>query len=57
MSAYIPGFGDVSDDDGNYLVEYGNARPFLLESKWKSTVSGTITIRPYWFDSKNINWK
>ncbi|QQV03159.1 MULTISPECIES: hypothetical protein [Chryseobacterium] len=57
MSAYIPGFGDVSDDDGNYLIEYGNARPFLLESKWKYNVSGTIIIRPYWFDSKNINWK
>ncbi|KQK24803.1 hypothetical protein AR438_14385 [Chryseobacterium aquaticum] len=57
MSAYIPGFGDVSDDDGNYLIEYGNARPFLLESKWKYNVSGTIIIRPYWFDYKNINWK
>jgi RHS repeat-associated protein len=57
MGAYIPGFGTVSDDDGIFLKDNGNARDYRLESNWKSTVSGTIEINTYWFNSTNIKWK
>lgn len=57
MGAYIPGFGTVSDDDGIYLKNNGNARDYYLQSKWNAKVSGTIEINTFWLNSVNINWK
>lgn len=53
-SAYIPGFGDISDEDGIYLKENGGAKDFRLVRSWHTTVSGTITIHSLWFNSVDI---
>jgi hypothetical protein len=42
-SAYIPGFGEISDDDGLYLKENGGAHDFQLRSFWHITVSGSFS--------------
>ncbi|WPV64557.1 MULTISPECIES: hypothetical protein [unclassified Chitinophaga] len=46
MSAWIPGFGDISDEDGLNLRENGGARDFKLRALWHTTISGIITILP-----------
>ena len=57
MSAHIPGHGNVSDNDGIYLEQHGGAKSYMLMSTWHTIISGKIIIRPYWFDSVDINWK
>lgn len=57
MSAYIPGHGDISDNDGIYLEQYGGAKSYMLMSSWSVSVTGKIIIRSYWFNSVDINWK
>ncbi|WPQ60388.1 hypothetical protein SIO70_18745 [Chitinophaga sancti] len=46
MSAWIPGFRDVFDEDGLYLKENGSARDFGLRALWHTTISGTIIFLP-----------
>jgi RHS repeat-associated protein len=57
MSAYIPGHGDISDNDGIYLEQHGGAKSYLLTSSWSTSVSGKIIIRSNWFDSFDIKWR
>jgi len=56
MSAWIPGFGDVSDEDGLYLKENGGASDFRLGAVWHTTVSGTITVLPLWIYHNNFHF-
>jgi hypothetical protein len=57
MSAYIPGFGNISDNDGIYLKDHGGAKDYDLRSFWKTSINGTIIHRTFWFDSNNIIYK
>ncbi len=56
LSAYIPGFGDISDEDALFLQKYGKAKPFKMESYWKYDASGNIKIRDYWFAKEEFSW-
>jgi hypothetical protein len=56
LSAYIPGFGNVSDEDALLLQKYRGAKPFMMEADWRQWLSGTYTHRSAWFDSSNYAW-
>jgi hypothetical protein len=55
QSAYIPGVGIIDDDDGIYLLDYG-AADNKMSSSWNTKVSGTITIRSFWFNSNDVKF-
>lgn len=57
MSAFIPGYGNISDDDGIYLEQHGGAKSYMLQSSWSSQLNGTIQINPNWFDDVIFTWK
>jgi hypothetical protein len=56
LGAYIPGFGNVSDEDALLLQKYRGAKPFMMEADWRQWLSGTYTHRSAWFDSSNYTW-
>ncbi|HBZ30503.1 MAG TPA: hypothetical protein DEO56_07925 [Nitrosomonas nitrosa] len=56
LSAYIPGFGSISDSDALLLKEHRGAASFDMESTWEQSVQGTVTVRDYWFDSSSYDW-
>ena len=56
-SAWTPGFGTVSDDDGTYLKNHGGANSFDMECRWNLYLSGTITINPNYYNEVDLRWK
>lgn len=48
MGAYIPGFGSVSDDVGLDIRDAGAGHNYLLETRYRQTVSGTYTFTPWY---------
>jgi hypothetical protein len=56
LGAYVPGFGNVSDEDALLLQKYRGAKPFMMEADWAQQLSGTYTRRNYWFDSSLYAW-
>jgi Domain of unknown function (DUF4157) len=56
LGAYIPGFGNVSDEDALLLQKYRGAKPFMMEADWPQWVAGTYTHRSAWFDSSEYTW-
>ena len=56
LSAFIPGHGSISDADALLLQRYRQAMPFLMESNWTQTLSGTIEIINLWPDTVNLTW-
>lgn len=56
LGAYIPGFGNISDDDALLMQKYRGAKPFQMEADWTQTVKGTVIIRSWWFNSKDYTW-
>jgi hypothetical protein len=56
LGAYIPGFGNVSDEDALLLQKYRGAKPFMMEADWRQWISGTYTYRSAWFDSSEYTW-
>lgn len=56
QSAYIPGFGSISDDDGIAMQRNRGARSYLLESRWTQRLSGRITKNEWWFDDESFSW-
>lgn len=56
LSAFIPGFGNVSDEDALLLQKYRGAKPFMMEADWRQSLSGTYTRNKYWFDSSDYTW-
>lgn len=40
----IPGFGNVSDDDGIYLKRCGGANDFMMRASWQFTYSGSYNV-------------
>ena len=34
LTAFVPGFGVVSDDDANFLIAQGRAKDFYMRSNW-----------------------
>jgi len=57
LSAFIPGYGTISDSDALFLQQFGKAKPFNMESSWQRSLSGNISINQYWLDSSDFNWK
>jgi len=57
LTAFIPGFGVISDEDALLLQRHRGSRGFMMETKWKQTVSGRIVIRHGWFDEVDYEWK
>lgn len=56
LAAYIPGFGSISDADALLLQQHRDAKSFDMESDWQQTVTGTVTVRDWWFDSAEFTW-
>jgi Domain of unknown function (DUF4157) len=56
LSAYIPGFGNVSDADALLLQKYRGAKPFQMEADWTQYLNGKLTHRGWWFDSADYSW-
>ena len=56
LSAVIPGFGSISDEDALLLQQYRGAKPFEMEAKWQQTLSGHVTVKKYWFDKESFKW-
>jgi len=56
LSATIPGFGIVADDDAVRLKDAGRAMEFEMNSAWNQEMRATITIRRLWFDSHDFHW-
>jgi hypothetical protein len=56
QSAFIPGFGSVSDDDALLLQKHRGAKPFNMEADWQQRLNGTVTLRKYWFNSNDYYW-
>ena len=40
--AEVPGFGNVKDEDANFLVKTGNAAPFIMRSNWSTEYEKTF---------------
>jgi hypothetical protein len=57
LGAYIPGFGVISDSDALLVEQCRGAKPFRMGSDWKQTVNGKLTIKNWWPDSSEFNWK
>ena len=56
LSAYIPGFGNITDDDALLLQRHRGARPFLMQSGWSQSLSGQIQVINWRPDSVTFNW-
>lgn len=54
--AYIPGHGYVSDSVGLDLKDAGRGHDYMLENRYVQTVTGTVTVRRFWFDSSTYTW-
>ncbi|MFA7149227.1 MAG: RHS repeat-associated core domain-containing protein, partial [Syntrophomonadaceae bacterium] len=57
LSAYIPGFGNISDADALRLQSADRASSFIMDSEWSQQGKGQYTIKNYWFDSLNLKWR
>jgi hypothetical protein len=55
LSAYIPGHGSVSDEDGLLMQRYRGAKPFQMEADWRQTLSGRIDVGRVW-NTKTFTW-
>ena len=56
LSAWIPGFGSISDSDGLMMQSCRGAKPFEMEADWTKTVGGTVKIMDYWFNPSEFTW-
>jgi hypothetical protein len=58
LTAFVPGYGDVSDADALLLQQYRGAQSFLMESDWQQVVTGTVET-DRWTDyfGTEFNWK
>jgi hypothetical protein len=55
LSANVPGFGSVSDEDGLLMQRYRGAKPFQMEADWQQSLSGQISVGRIW-NTKTFNW-
>lgn len=56
LSAFIPGFGNVSDEDALLLQKHRGAKPFQMEADWTQSLNGKIVHHDYWFDDESYSW-
>jgi hypothetical protein len=56
LSAWVPGYGTISDSDALLLQEHRGAGPFDMEADWTQTVSGRVEIVDWWFDDVSYTW-
>ena len=49
--------GVISDNDAVLMKLYRGAKEFDMRANYSQTISGTITIRKWWFDSNNYQWQ
>lgn len=56
LTAFIPGYGDISDADALLLEKHRGASSFEMVADWETELKGRITIRDYWFDSHSFEW-
>jgi hypothetical protein len=58
LTAFVPGYGEVSDADALLLQQYRGARSFMMESDWQQTLSATVET-DRWTDyfGTEFNWK
>ncbi len=56
LGAFIPGHGNVSDEDGLLMQSCRGAKPFQMEALWTQRLSGSVNINDYWFNSSSFSW-
>jgi Domain of unknown function (DUF4157) len=56
LSAFIPGHGNISDEDALLLQKYRGAKPFHMEAEWLQDLTGRYTRHDLWFDDVNYSW-
>lgn len=56
LSAFIPGFGNVSDEDALLLQQHRGAKLFQMEADWTQSLYGKIVHHDYWFDDESYSW-
>ena len=56
LGAYIPGHGNVSDNDGLLMQSCRGASPFQMEAVWSQELTGSVTVKDYWFNSSSFTW-
>ncbi|PTL78086.1 DUF4157 domain-containing protein [Vitiosangium sp. GDMCC 1.1324] len=55
LGAYIPGFGNISDEDALIIQQCRGAKPFDMEADWQQSLSGTVVINTF-FNDKTYTW-
>jgi hypothetical protein len=55
LSAWVPGFGSISDEDGLAMQNCRGASSFEMEADWQQRLSGTITVGTLWND-RELSW-
>jgi len=55
LSAYIPGFGSISDADALLVEKLRGAKPFEMEADWTQSLSGLIKVGKLW-NTKTFTW-
>lgn len=56
LSAFIPVFGNISDEDALLLQKNRASKPFLMEAEWLEDLTGLYTRNTYWFDDVDYSW-
>ena len=57
LTAYVPGFGPISDADALLVQRCRGAKPFRMEATWKQTMTGSVEVRRFLPDPTTFDWK
>ncbi len=55
LSAYVPGFGSISDQDALILQQCRGAKSFDMEADWRQRLSGTIEVG-WLYNDTSFTW-
>ena len=55
LSAFIPGVGNISDEDALAMQNCRGAKPYDMEADWQQQLQGTVTVGAVWND-KSFSW-
>jgi hypothetical protein len=55
LTASVPGFGTISDEDALLMQRHRGARPFRMEATWTRRVTGSIEVGTLW-NTRSLSW-
>ncbi len=56
LTAFIPGFGTISDSDALLVQRCHGARPFEMSADWQQTLNGTVKVIDWWPNEHTFRW-